>query len=46
MHGLAQQIQVNHPLGVGGEKELPRISTLRHMVRNPRHDHPSHSSHG
>jgi hypothetical protein len=35
---LAQQVQVNHPLGIGGEVELPRVPTLRYVVRNI-HDH-------
>jgi hypothetical protein len=39
-HRLAQQIEINHPLGIGRQKELPPIAALRHMVRRIRHDRP------
>jgi hypothetical protein len=29
---LAQQIQINHALGIGRQKGLPRIAALRHMA--------------
>ncbi len=46
LYRWAQQIQVNHPLHVGGQNELPPIPTLRQVVRHIHPDHPSQSCRG
>jgi hypothetical protein len=34
LDGVPQEIEINHPLSVGGEDELPRIASLDNVVRN------------
>ena len=34
LHGLTQQIHIDHPLGIRAEDELPRVRALRNVVRN------------
>ncbi len=41
LHGLPQQIQINGPLGIGGQNELTRVATLRDMVGNINRNHTS-----
>jgi len=32
LHGLTQQIHIDHPLGIRVEDELPRVRALRDMM--------------
>ena len=41
-----QQVQIDHAVGIGVEDVLPRVPTLRYMMRNVHGDHASQSSHG
>ena len=34
LHGLAQEIQIDHSFGIRGENELPSVATLRDMMGN------------
>ena len=40
-----QQVQVHNPIRIAIQHELPRIATLRHMMRNIYGDHPGESCH-
>ena len=41
-----QQVQIDHAVCIGVEDALPRVPTLRYMMRNVHGDHASQSSHG
>ena len=34
LSGWSQKIQIDHPLGIGSQDDLPRVTALRDMVRN------------
>jgi len=38
-------LQVNQALAIGSKDELPRIATLRHVVRNINRNDPSQTCH-
>ena len=42
---IPQQIEVNVPLGVGGQDELTGVGTLRNVVRYINADHSGETSH-
>ncbi|MBA3915550.1 MAG: hypothetical protein H0X25_17180 [Acidobacteriales bacterium] len=42
---LAQQGEVDLPVGVGVEHEGARVAALRHMVRNVHGDHSGKAGH-
>jgi len=46
LHGLAYQIEMNHPLRFARLLELPPSAALRLRVRDLRDDHPRQPGHG